>query len=41
MAQYVIKNRIEDIEDLKGFSAENYWFSPQLSTDSKLVFTRG
>ena len=41
MAQYVIKNRIEDIEDLKGFSAENYWFSTQLSTDSKLVFTRG
>jgi len=41
MAQYVIKNRIEDIEDLKGFSAENYWFSPQMSTDSKLVFTRG
>jgi len=41
MAQYVIKNRIEDIEDLKGFSAENYWFSPQMSTDSKLIFTRG
>jgi len=41
MAQYVIKNRIEDIEDLKGFSAENYWFSPQMSTENKLVFTRG
>lgn len=41
MAQYVIKNRIEDIEDLKGFNDENYWFSPQMSTDSKLVFTRG
>lgn len=41
MAQYVIKNRIEDIEDLKGFNDENYWFSPQMSTENKLVFTRG
>jgi cytoplasmic iron level regulating protein YaaA (DUF328/UPF0246 family) len=41
MAQYVIKHRIDDVEELKGFHDENYWFSPQMSTDSKLVFTRG
>ena len=41
MAQYVIKHRIDDVEELKGFHDENYWFSPQMSTESKLVFTRG
>jgi cytoplasmic iron level regulating protein YaaA (DUF328/UPF0246 family) len=40
MARYVLKNRIVDVEDLKGFSDEGYWFSPQLSTEDKLVFTR-
>lgn len=40
MARYVIENRIEDIEDLKGFNAEGYWFNPQASTHSKFVFTR-
>ncbi len=41
MARYIIKNRIEDIEEIKGFNLENYWFNPQKSTESKLVFTRG
>lgn len=40
MARYVIQNQIEDIEELKGFSDEGYWYSPQLSTETKLVFTR-
>jgi cytoplasmic iron level regulating protein YaaA (DUF328/UPF0246 family) len=40
MARYVIENRIEDIEELKGFNAEGYWFNPQLSSLSKFVFTR-
>jgi len=40
MARYVIQNRVEDIEDLKGFNYEGYWFTPQLSTDTKLTFTR-
>lgn len=40
MARYIIQNRIVDVEDLKGFGDEGYWFSPQLSTDNKLVFTR-
>ncbi len=41
MARYIIENKIDNIEDIKGFDLENYWFSPQKSTDSKLVFTRG
>jgi cytoplasmic iron level regulating protein YaaA (DUF328/UPF0246 family) len=40
MARFVIQNRIENLEDLKGFSDEGYWYSPQLSTNTKLVFTR-
>ena len=40
MVRYVIENRIENIDDLKGFNAEGYWFSPQLSTENKLIFTR-
>lgn len=40
MAGYVIKNRIEDEENLKGFSSDGYWYSPQMSTDNKLVFIR-
>jgi len=40
MVRYVVENRIENIDDLKGFNAEGYWFSPQLSTENKLIFTR-
>lgn len=40
MARFVIQNQIENIEDLKGFSDGGYWYSPQLSTETKLVFTR-
>ncbi len=41
MARYVIKNRIENVEDLKGFDLEGYWFNSGLSSQNKLVFTRG
>ena len=40
MVRYVIENRIENVEDLKGFSADGYWFSERLSTENKFVFTR-
>jgi cytoplasmic iron level regulating protein YaaA (DUF328/UPF0246 family) len=40
MVRYVVENRIEDVEDLKGFSAGGYWFNPQMSTETKFVFTR-
>ena len=41
MVRYVIENRIEDVEDLKGFNADGYWYNSGLSTEKKLVFTRG
>jgi cytoplasmic iron level regulating protein YaaA (DUF328/UPF0246 family) len=40
MASYVIRNKIQNTEDLKGFSEEGYWFDPHQSTDSKLVYVR-
>lgn len=40
MARYLLKNRIDNIEDIKGFSDAGYWFSPQQSTENKLVFVR-
>ncbi len=40
MVRYVIENRIENVEDIKGFNAEGYWFSPQMSTKNKYVFVR-
>lgn len=40
MARFLIKNRIDNIEDIKGFSDGGYWFNPHLSTESKLVFVR-
>lgn len=40
MASYVIRNRIESEEELKGFADEGYWYNPQMSTENKLVFVR-
>ena len=41
MAQYIIKNRIENLADLQGFDYEGYCFDAQSSTDLRLVFKRG
>lgn len=40
MTRYVIQNKIDNVEDLKGFDYEGYWFSPQQSTENKLVFIK-
>lgn len=40
MAKYIIENEIDDLEELKGFNAEGYWYYPQLSTARKLFFVR-
>ncbi|BBM81949.1 peroxide stress protein YaaA [Candidatus Uabimicrobium amorphum] len=40
MAHYAIKNRIKNIEDLKSFDSEGYYFSPQMSDKKQLVFLR-
>ena len=41
MADFIIRNRIEGVEDLKGFAAAAYGFDASLSEGSTLVFTRG
>lgn len=41
MVRYVVENRIEDSEDLKGFNTDGYWYNEGMSTEKKLVFTRG
>lgn len=40
MTRYVVENRIEDPEKLKGFNAGGYWFYPDLSNENKFVFIR-
>ncbi|RMF10062.1 MAG: peroxide stress protein YaaA [Alphaproteobacteria bacterium] len=38
MARYIIENRIEDPEQLKGFDADGYRFVAELSDDDRLEF---
>ncbi len=40
MAQYIIKNQINDPEGLKAFDYQGYWFDADSSNDSKFVFKR-
>ncbi len=40
MARYLIDNRIDDAEALKGFDYEGYRYDARLSDDSEWVFTR-
>ncbi|WP_286235005.1 peroxide stress protein YaaA [Thalassotalea sediminis] len=40
MARYIIENRIDDIESLKGFNAGGYQFNEELSKGNDWVFTR-
>jgi cytoplasmic iron level regulating protein YaaA (DUF328/UPF0246 family) len=40
MTRFIIDTNANTIEDIKGFNLENYRLSEELSTDSKLVFTR-
>ena len=41
MTNYILKNRIEEIDDLKFFDREGYYFNEPLSDQNQLVFTRG
>lgn len=41
MANYIITNKIEKVEDLKGFDIAGYCFNAAASTDKELVFLRG
>ncbi|MCX6307452.1 MAG: peroxide stress protein YaaA, partial [Bacteroidia bacterium] len=40
MTRFVIENRIQDSEHLKGFDCEGYLYNPDLSNENKMVFTR-
>ncbi|MCK0512765.1 peroxide stress protein YaaA [Aromatoleum buckelii] len=40
MSRYAIRNRVEDVEGLKGFDAEGYGFAPEVSDADTLVFRR-
>ena len=41
MADFIIRNAIEEVEDLKGFAVDGYAFDASLSDDDTLLFTRG
>jgi len=40
MASYIIKNRIEKVEDIKGFDVAGYSFNDRFSTGDDWIFTR-
>lgn len=40
MTRYIVDTNANTIEDIKAFNLDNYRLSDELSTDSKLVFTR-
>lgn len=41
MANYIIRNRISNVENLKTFKEEGYLFNKDLSNDDTWVYTRG
>ncbi len=40
MSAYIIKNKLEEVESLKGFDSEGYCFNPEMSKGDDWVFTR-
>lgn len=40
MARYIIKNKVKNTEDLKGFDLERYSFSEDNSTENSWIFVR-
>ena len=40
MARFIVQNRVETQDDLKGFGEDGYGFEPGLSSDEDLVFVR-
>lgn len=40
MVRYVVKNKVDDVEGLKGFNIDGYAFNAKLSGANALVFTR-
>ncbi|MFW6101797.1 MAG: peroxide stress protein YaaA [Bacteroidota bacterium] len=40
MTRYIIQNRIDDPQEIKGFDWEGYLYSPEMSSENKWVFIR-
>ena len=40
MSQYIIKNEIKEIKDLKKFNMDRYFFNEKMSSTNELVFVR-
>ena len=40
MCRYIVKNKLKNLEDLKGFNLKNYVFRDDLSSENELVFSR-
>ncbi len=40
MANYIVKNEMADVDDLKGFNTSGYYFDAKESTDTNYVFLR-
>jgi len=40
MAAYVIKNKIKNVDDIKAFDVDGYYYSPEQSNDKDWVFLR-
>ena len=40
MTRFILKNRINSIEDLKHFCKDKYYYNDTLSTENQIVFTR-
>jgi len=41
MSRYIIQNKLHEVEDLKNFSYEDYYFDEKGSSDDLLAFKRG
>ncbi|MEL0587225.1 MAG: peroxide stress protein YaaA [Candidatus Thiodiazotropha sp. (ex. Lucinoma kazani)] len=41
MSRYIIENRLQDPQDIKGFKTDGYRFNKQLSKEDQWVFSRG
>ena len=40
-SDFIVKNKIQKVEDLKDFCDKGYLFDPGESSDHKLIFKRG
>jgi len=40
MSAYIIKNRIDDVEQIKDFAVAGYGYNQAMSEDNQWVFTR-